>query len=105
MRYRNISYATVAGLHDLLSSGAVLEVRGERARELRNRVTILERPYEKCLFVPHRRNDVVASIAETLWVLAGRNDIAWLKTYLPRAPNYSDDGVLVQPEMESPCFG
>jgi len=28
-----------------------------------------------------------------MWVLAGRSDIEWLSAYLPRAKDYSDDGV------------
>jgi len=90
--FRNISFATVAGLRDLLDSGTVLHVRSEDACEIRNRVTVLQRPRERCLFLRHRGNNVFASIAETLWVLAGRNDVAWLSHYLPRAPNFSDDG-------------
>ena len=91
-RYRNISFATNGSLRDLLFKGAVIETRGSRVRELRNRVTVIERPEERCLFAPHRGNDIIATIAETLWVLAGRNDVAWLETYLPRAPQFSDDG-------------
>lgn len=92
LTYRNASFATAAGLRDLLSSGAVLDVRGHRVRELRNRVMVLARPRERCLFLPCRGNDVVATLAETLWVIAGRNAIDWLSSYLPRAPQFSDDG-------------
>jgi thymidylate synthase len=28
-----------------------------------------------------------------MWVLAGRNDIEWLSAYLPRAADFSDDGI------------
>jgi len=90
--YRNISFATAAGLADLLSMGNPVEVRGSRVRELRNRLTILQRPRERCLFLPNRGNDVVACLAETFWVLAGRDDIEWLSTYLPRASQFSDNG-------------
>jgi thymidylate synthase len=92
LTYRNASFATAAGLRDLFSSGAVLEVRGQSVRELRNRVMVLARPHERCLFLPRRGNDVVATLAETLWVIAGRNSIDWLSSYLPRAPQFSDDG-------------
>jgi thymidylate synthase len=92
MRYRNISFATVSAVSDLLNRGVMLHVRGHHVRELRNRLTIIERPRERCLFVPHRGNNVIASLAETLWVLAGRNDTAWLDSYLPRAGDFSDDG-------------
>lgn len=91
--YRNVSFATVATLDDLFRLGAPIEVRDASVHELRNRVTVLTHPKERCLFVPNRMNDVFASLAETLWVLAGRNDIEWLAAYLPRASDYSDDGV------------
>lgn len=91
-RYRNISQATYGSLQDLLSGGEQVETRGSCVTELRNRVTVLERPEERCLFVPRRGNDIVASITETLWVLAGRDDIEWLGRYLPRAADFSDNG-------------
>lgn len=90
--HRNISFATAAGLHDLLSYGAIIDVRESRVRELRNRVTILSRPRERCLFLPHRGNNIVASLAETIWMLAGRDDIDWLSAYLSRAKDFSDNG-------------
>lgn len=90
--YRNISFATVDSVADLLQSGAEVRVRGKLTRELLGRISSLERPYERYLFVPKRYNDVFAQFAETMWMLAGRNDIAWLKRYLPRAPDFSDDG-------------
>src|SRR5690606_36637114 len=61
-------------------------------REIIARHTRLDRPLERYLFVPGRNNDVFAQVAETMWVLAGRDDIAWLERYLPRAPQFSDDG-------------
>jgi len=91
--HRNISFATASGLADLMRIGISMEIRGNRVREIRNRLTVLERPHERCLFLPNRNNDVVASLAETLWVLAGRNDVGWLSAYLPRAPEFSDDGL------------
>ena len=43
--------------------------------------------------LPRRGNNVFATIAETLWVYAGRNDIETLSKWLPRAKEYSDDGL------------
>ena len=37
-------------------------------------------------------NNIVATVAETVWVLAGRNDLEFLSAYLPRASDFSDDG-------------
>jgi thymidylate synthase len=92
MTHRNISFATVASLVDLISNGTVVEVRGSRVRELRNHLTVIERPRERCPFIPHRGNDIIASLAETLWVVAGRDDFGWLSAFLPRAARFSDDG-------------
>jgi thymidylate synthase len=91
---RNISHATAISLADALSHGGVIHVRGEEVRELRNRVTVLEQPLERCVFLRYRNNDIFAALAETLWVLAGRDDVAWLGRYLPRAPEFSDDGLV-----------
>ncbi len=91
-RHRNASAATAAGLSQLLSRGQALHVRGKEIREIRNNIIVLERPVEKVLIMPHRGNSVFAALAETMWVLAGRNDLGWLKTYLRRAPDFSDDG-------------
>jgi thymidylate synthase len=41
--------------------------------------------------LPGRGNNPFATIAETLWVYAGRNDITTLSKWLPRAVDYSDD--------------
>jgi thymidylate synthase len=90
--YRNISFASVYSVQELLLNGADVMVKERQTKELIARNTRLERPLERYLYVPKRHNDIVAQFAESLWVLAGRNDIAWLKKYLPRAPLFSDDG-------------
>lgn len=92
-QFEDITFATAASLRDLLCSGQVIEVRGSKVLELRNRITNLKQPTQRCLFLPSRGNDPFAAVAETLWMLTGRDDIAWLKEYLPRASNYSDDGI------------
>lgn len=91
-RYRNISYATVGGFEAVLRDGKAVDVRGEATRELLGRGTLIERPDERFPFLPGRLGDPFALIAETLWVLAGRNDVEWLSLYLPRAAAYADDG-------------
>jgi thymidylate synthase len=90
--YRNISFATAGSVVDVLDQGSDVVVRGRATRELVGRITTLEQPLERYLFLPKRYNDVFAQFAETMWVLAGRDDVTWLAMYLPRAPDYSDDG-------------
>ncbi|WP_050383778.1 hypothetical protein [Bradyrhizobium pachyrhizi] len=85
--YRNISFATAGSVVDVLEHGSNVVVRGKATRELVGRVTTLDQPLERYLFLPKRHNDVFAQFAEAMWVLAGRNDISWLARYLPRAPD------------------
>lgn len=82
----------MAGLEDALDLGKEIHVRGDTVRELRNRVITLERPLERAVILPKRRGSLFAAIAESVWVLAGRDDIAFLDPYLSRAGEYSDDG-------------
>lgn len=89
--YRNISYATVESFDEVIQHGAAVRVRGKDTKELRNRVTVLRRPSERCLFIPGRGNDIFQQVAETLWVIAGRNDLPWLTRYLPRTGEFSTD--------------
>ncbi len=91
-RYRNISHATVGGFEAVLRDGKAVSVRGEPTREVLGRGTLIDRPQERFPFLPERRGDPFALVAECLWVLAGRNDLDWLKHYLPRAGQFSDDG-------------
>lgn len=61
-------------------------------RELNNvMITLLDpAPFE--ITTPGRKVSLPAQIAETMWLLAGRNDVEWLANYLPRAAEFSDDG-------------
>lgn len=70
-----------------------MEVRGERTRELRARLVEVSDARSRYLILPHRNNNVFASIAESMWVIAGRNDLSFLSAYLERAIDFSDDGV------------
>lgn len=90
--YRNLHNALPALLQELLSEGYALDTRNGEAVELTGHVVALSRPWERIQVWPHRHANVFAQVAETLWMLAGRNDITWLQHYLPRASQFSDDG-------------
>ncbi len=91
--YEDITSAAAGSLVRLLGKGQQLRGRnGYQTIELQNEVTVLSRPLDRFVFLPGRGNDPFAAIAETTWVLAGRNDIDWLSRYLPRAGEFSDDG-------------
>lgn len=92
LHYRNVNDAFVGLLTDVIVDGALVTVRGATTRELTHRHVTLDAPLERSIAVAYRHNDPFAAIAETAWVLAGRNDIAFLTPYLPRAHQFADDG-------------
>jgi len=91
-RYRNIEDAFVHELRAVMDQGEDVDVRGSRTRELRARVIELDAVRERCVVLTCRNNNIFASIAESMWVLAGRDDLGYLSAYLPRASKFSDDG-------------
>lgn len=80
-------------LQDILEQGTEISSRNGRVRELQNVHIDLSKPWKREILTPLRRASYAAQIAETAWVLAGRDDIEWLSHYLPRAPEFSDDGI------------
>lgn len=76
----------------LLTHGQEVGSRNGRVKELMHVGTTLCHPNERELLNSSRRPNLAAQIAETMWVLAGRNDVEFLSHYLPRAPQFSDDG-------------
>lgn len=79
-------------MSDLLGFGDEVGSRNGRAKELLNTQIILNRPQLREIITEGRKANIYAQIAETMWVLAGRDDIEWLGRYLPRAKDFSDDG-------------
>ena len=77
----------------VMNTGTVVSSRlGEKTKELRNVSVALTNPRAREVYVPGRRASYPAQIIETMWVLSGRNDVAALLPYLPRAADYSDNG-------------
>lgn len=79
-------------LEMVVEQGKKVTVRGQETKELLNVSLTIHKPWQRCLVIPQRHDNIFAKIAETLWVLAGRNDIEWLSYYLPRAVDWADDG-------------
>jgi thymidylate synthase len=89
----NVSEALPSIFSHVMMDGEEVGTRqGERAKEILMPRIALWKPWEREVLVPHRRASLPAQIAETMWVLAGRNDVEWLTHYLPRAADFSDDG-------------
>lgn len=77
----------------IMHEGAEVGSRlGERTMEVLHEQIVLMEPWRREVLVKDRNANIVAQIAETMWVLAGRNDVEFLGHYLPRAADFSDDG-------------
>lgn len=91
-QFRNIDAAFRGMLEKLTTTGIATDSRNGKTIELTAQTVTIERPLERFLHTHERNNNPFAAIAETMWVIAGRNDLAYLTPYLRRAPSYSDDG-------------
>lgn len=49
-------------------------------------------PRDRIIRNPNRKNNLVAQIAETAWILSGSSEIKYISPFLPRAVDFSDDG-------------
>lgn len=70
-----------------------IEVRGSKTREQLFADMSISMPTARIMMLPHRNDNPFAKVAETLWTLAGRNDVKWIVNYLPRAMDFSDNGL------------
>lgn len=55
-------------------------------------VTVYERPAERVMFWADRNANPFFHLYESLWMLAGRNDVAAVTPYVARMKDFSDDG-------------
>jgi len=59
-------------------------------------VTVYERPWERVIFWPVRDANPALHLYESLWMLAGRQDLEPLLRYTKQFAEYSDDGQILQ---------
>jgi len=77
----------------IFKKGSTIDSRNGECIELLDSDLYLTNPRARHLYLPGRTSNIFASIAETFWVLAGREELDPLMTFfLPRSKNYSDDG-------------
>lgn len=91
---RNVNYALKEGLEWLKASG--LKKNSRNGSVIRSPVpvtTVYENPCERVLWLPLRDANPVFHLLESLWMLAGRNDVKFPATFAGQIAVYSDDGV------------
>ncbi|SDF91519.1 Thymidylate synthase [Fontibacillus panacisegetis] len=89
----NITDAFYKILKATFDNGTLLNSWKGTVKEISPLLVSVNRPNERCLIVPNLLNNTIASIAETLWVIAGRDDMKFLKKYVHNAMDFSDDGI------------
>lgn len=90
---RNVSEALFVVLRDIAQNGKHVQTRNGPALEYPYPVaTTYMHPKERVLFYPQRDANPFFHCLESLWMLAGRNDVAFVSKYSGNIKNYSDDG-------------
>jgi len=87
----DINSTFIQSLLYLHENGKDLLIRGSEVREVVDFSFCITNPKRRVLTCPFRYNNVAATIAETFWVFAGRNDLEFLINFLPNAIDYSDN--------------
>lgn len=89
----NVNTALPELLNALFIKGDKFDSRAGQTLELMHVGITLRKPWQREIVLPDRKANIAAQIVETMWVLSGRNDVAGLSHYLPRAIDFSDDGL------------
>jgi len=85
--YRETLYNSLKMLND---NGIEIIPRGMKTIELENVLIEVLNPKDKIALVEGRKANIFSTLAETLWVLGGRNDIEFISHYVPKMDDFSD---------------
>lgn len=78
---------------DILTTGRRQDSRNGMISCNNNVIMEIKNPRSRHLYLSGRKSNIAAQIAETLWVMAGDDEIdPFLSFFLPRASDFSDDG-------------
>lgn len=93
LNVRNAQQALPEGLRLLDVHGVPRESRNGPVLVAPGPVTtVFEEPRERVMFWPERDANPFFHLVESLWMLAGRNDVDFLAEYVSRMRTFSDDG-------------
>src|SRR5580700_4053613 len=89
----NVNQAVNEGFHYLAVAGVEENSRNGKVIVAPEPVlTTYTNPTERVLFSPLRDANPFFHLMEALWMLAGRNDVAWPAYFAKQIGQYSDDG-------------
>lgn len=93
IKVRNVHQALPEAARLLLSNGVARGSRNGTVLALDEPLsTEYQKPTERVLFWPDRDANPFFHLFESLWMLAGRNDVAFLARFNQQMVSYSDDG-------------
>jgi hypothetical protein len=93
IKIRNVQCALPEGIRKLQCMGILEDSRnGPVVRCVEPVTTVYSRPMERVVFYELRDANPFFHFMESLWMLAGRNDVEWLAYFNANIANYSDDG-------------
>lgn len=91
---RNVNEALPEACHRMLLHGEKGNSRNGRVLSYRGVFsTEYQRPVERVLFDPVRDCNPFFHLFEAVWMLAGRNDVAFVSQFSGNIADYSDDGI------------
>jgi len=91
---RNVHKALPEALYRLRNDGVERESRNGPVTVFPTPVTtVYKEPTERVIFWPQRDANPFFHLFEALWMLAGRNDVAYPASFVKRMRSFSDDGV------------
>lgn len=96
IKARNAQQALPEMMYQLKSQTTLVQKRNSRngiVMQFVEPVTIqYTKPRERVVFWPERDANPFFHLGECLWMLAGRNDVAYVQKYSSKIGDYSDDG-------------
>lgn len=79
-------------IHAIMAEGTEVPSRNGATMELHPAAFEIHHPWKRLVTAYGRPVNVAFSLAEVLWIFAGRSDVRMLKHYNSRISDYSDDG-------------
>lgn len=90
---QNVNDALPQAIHAMLAYGVERPSRNGPVLAFPEPVTtVYERPRQRVLFSHKRRANPVFHFLESLWMLAGRNDVGFPATFVKNMKSFTDDG-------------
>jgi thymidylate synthase len=95
--YQGINSFLVGASQLLLEKGIRRKVRGKVCYELSEPFAFkIINPKARLITIPERKWNVALAYAESLWLACGRNDLGFIRRYLARMEDFSDNGITLR---------